>query len=83
MVDIDDSNTIITTHGLSDSNWILYSSHELLNSNRTKFFSSSKCKNGERYILLYFNKPIEICAIGIRSAGDFPHLDPKNITVST
>ena len=69
----------IKTHDLPIDNWELYDKENLLNSNISKFMSKAKAKKGKtlnRFIEIVLKKPKQVCAIGLRSANNFPHLDP-------
>lgn len=75
-IDLEDvQNTVqIQTHNLPIDKWEFFSKEELLNSYKTKFVSNKQTEN--RFIVLTFQKPLPLCAIGLRSANHYPHLDP-------
>jgi len=75
----------INTHDLPIDNWALFGKEHLLNDNMSKFWSLAKPKEGrtlKRFIEIVLNKPAQVCAIGLRSANDFPHLDPSVVSIS-
>jgi hypothetical protein len=60
--------------------WELHQPSEVLNNNMTKFWSKSKDPHG--LIIIDLKKPMTVFALGFQAANNFPHLDPKSITVS-
>jgi len=83
----------ITTHELPIDNWASFNKENLLNGNMSKFMSLTKdnminnLKSGvikksiKRFIEIVLKKPVYACAIGLRSANDFPHLDPSIVSI--
>ena len=74
-----DNNVSIRTHPLPLDKWKFYHKNNLLNSSKTKFVSNQITKT--RFIELEFEHAIPICAIGLRSANHFLHLDPHTISI--
>ena len=75
----------VTTHELPIDNWASFKKENLLDGNMSKFMSLTKNnpKQGSipRFIEITLTQPAYACAIGLRSANDFPHLDPSRITI--
>jgi hypothetical protein len=57
--------------------------HNLLNSNKTKFIAKNVHlhKGDEFCFTLNFKKGVKISAFGLRSANNYPHLDPSHIRI--
>ena len=69
-----ENNVEIRTHPMPLDKWKFYHKNELKNSSKTKFVSNQI--TNKRFIELEFEHAIPICAIGLRSANHFLHLDP-------
>ena len=87
-IDLEDTlNPVkIQTNHLPADAWDNNSAKELLNDSKTKFISLNKRidknqEKPERFISLTFEKPIPVCAISLRSANDWPHMDPSKISI--
>ena len=81
-VDLEDLENAVSvrTHPLPIDSWKFYHKNELKNSCKTKFVSNQI--TDKRFIELEFAHAIPICAIGLRSANHFLHLDPSTISIT-
>ena len=75
-----EEHTDVETNPLPIDSWKFFSGLNLLNSAKTKFVSNQITK--KRFIKLKFQNPRPIFAIGLRSANQFPHRDPQNISIT-
>ena len=71
------------TKNLDTNSLANHQMHNLLNSNKTKFIAKNVHlhKGDEFCFTLNFKKGVKISAFGLRSANNYPHLDPSHIRI--